>query len=72
MKWVDKTAEGQTLIEEELNNIRKVETDYEGSALKSIEFADKRGTKILRITGGTYGDAVRLWIPESADKKEDE
>ncbi len=71
MKWIEKTSEGQTLIEEELPNIRKVETDYEGASLKSIEFADKRGTKLFRITGGTYGDSIRLWTPETEEKEKE-
>ena len=71
MNWTDKTIEGQTLLEEELQNIRKVETEYEGSTLKSIEFADKRGTKILRITPGMYGSSLQLWVPKE-DKKEGE
>ena len=70
MNWTEKTSEGQTLIEEELQNIRKVETVYEGSTLKTLEFADRRNTKILRITGGTYGDAVRIWVPKTEEKEE--
>ena len=70
MKWIERTLEGQTLIEEEIPNIRKVETIYEGSILKVVELSDKRGSKILRITGGAYGEAVRLWIPKS-DKEEE-
>ena len=70
MKWIDKTSEGQTLLEEEIPNIRKVETEYEGSTLKSVEFADKRGTKLLRFTGGDYGSLVRIWVPEEATKEE--
>ena len=72
MKWIDKTAEGQTLLEEELPNIRRVETDYEGPNLKSITLMDKRGTSILRITGSLYGTGVQIWIPKEDEKKEDE
>lgn len=71
MKWIDKTAEGQTLLEEELPNIRKVETEYEGSSLKAVELMDKRGTKILRFTGVDYGNGVRIWTPEEDKKKEE-
>jgi hypothetical protein len=70
MKWIEKTLEGQTLLEEEISNIRKVETQYEGNSLKTVEFADKRGTKILRFTGGDYGSSVKIWVPEEAAKKE--
>ena len=70
MEWTEKTSEGQTLLEEELQNIRKIETSYEGSTLKSVEFADKRNNKILRITGGDYGSSVRIWTPKTDIKEE--
>lgn len=72
MNWIDKTLEGQTLLEEEIINTRKIETEYEGSYLKTVELLDKRGNKLVRITSNQYGGSLQLWIPKTGEEKKED
>ena len=71
MKWIDKTDEAQTILEEEMLNVRKIETTYEGTTLKAIHLQDKRNNNIVRLVSGEYGSSIKVYIPKSDEEKKE-
>ena len=71
MKWIDKTDEAQTILEEEMLNVRKIETTYEGTPLKAIHLQDKRNNNIVRLVSGEYGSSMKVYIPKSDEEKKE-
>lgn len=54
--------------EAELLRAKKLDVTKESGNIKSIEFKDKIGNKILRIVSAPYGEFVKVFVPKSEEE----